>query len=68
MKIRVAYVDSERQFWEQLDVAEDCTVQRAIEIASPHAVDVSSGVESAPGRKDPAKVREFIRRAKENAT
>jgi phosphoribosylanthranilate isomerase len=43
-------------------------VRRAIEIASPHAVDVSSGVESAPGRKDPAKVREFIRRAKENAT
>ncbi|RJP72783.1 MAG: phosphoribosylanthranilate isomerase [Candidatus Abyssobacteria bacterium SURF_17] len=39
-------------------------VMRAIEIASPHAVDVSSGVEASPGKKDPGKVREFIRRAK----
>ncbi len=43
-------------------------VAEAIRIASPQAVDVSSGVESEPGRKDPDKVREFIRRAKGNAT
>jgi phosphoribosylanthranilate isomerase len=43
-------------------------VERAIEVAAPDAVDVSSGVESAPGRKDAAKVREFIRRAKRYAT
>lgn len=40
-------------------------VQAAIRLASPQAVDVSSGVESAPGKKNPEKVREFIRRAKE---
>ena len=40
-------------------------VETAISIASPQAVDVSSGVESAPGHKDPDKVREFIRRVKE---
>lgn len=39
-------------------------VRRAVEEVAPFAVDVSSGVESAPGRKDAAKVREFIRQAK----
>ena len=39
-------------------------VRLAVESVDPYAVDVSSGVESAPGRKDHAKVREFIRRAK----
>ena len=35
-------------------------VARAIAAARPAAVDVSSGVESAPGRKDIAKVSAFI--------
>jgi phosphoribosylanthranilate isomerase len=30
----------------------------------PFAVDVASGVEESPGRKDHAKIEEFIRRAK----
>lgn len=40
-------------------------VRDAIQQVNPWGVDVSSGVERAPGRKDHAKVREFIRRAKE---
>lgn len=32
----------------------------AIRVARPFAVDVSSGVESRPGRKDHAKLREFV--------
>jgi phosphoribosylanthranilate isomerase len=36
-------------------------VADAVRILRPHAVDVSSGVESAPGRKDPQAVREFVR-------
>jgi indole-3-glycerol phosphate synthase len=35
-------------------------VARALTAVRPDAVDVSSGVESAPGRKDPAKVRAFV--------
>ncbi len=33
----------------------------------PAGVDVDSGVEAAPGRKDPLKLRDFIQRAKEAA-
>jgi len=35
-------------------------VAEAIAAASPDAVDVSSGVEASPGRKDLSKVREFL--------
>jgi phosphoribosylanthranilate isomerase len=39
-------------------------VAEAISALRPWGVDAVSGVEAAPGRKDPAKVREFIRRAR----
>jgi len=40
-------------------------VKAAIEIVKPFAVDVSTGVESSPGKKDRTKVFQFIKNAKE---
>lgn len=40
------------------------TVRQAIETARPYAVDVSSGVEAEPGKKDHDKIRAFLEAAK----
>jgi phosphoribosylanthranilate isomerase len=39
-------------------------VAEAIAAVRPFGVDVSSGVEASPGIKDPAKIHEFVRRAR----
>jgi phosphoribosylanthranilate isomerase len=39
-------------------------VGEAIAVARPYAVDTASGTEAAPGRKDEAKLRAFLRAAR----
>ena len=41
-------------------------VREAIGTVRPYAVDVASGIEAEPGRKDPAKLRAFIEAVKES--
>jgi phosphoribosylanthranilate isomerase len=43
-------------------------VSEAIRLVRPYAVDVASGVESSPGRKDPGKLRRFIDAVRETAS
>ena len=40
-------------------------IRKAIETVRPQAVDINSGVEISPGKKDPRKITEIIRMVRE---
>ncbi len=42
-------------------------VAEAVHIVRPYGVDVASGVEKSPGRKEPDKMKRFIENAREAA-
>lgn len=52
-----------RPFWLAGGLSSD-NVGRAIAAVRPDGVDVASGVEAAPGRKDPEQVKAFVRAAR----
>jgi phosphoribosylanthranilate isomerase len=43
----------------------DDNIREAIRVVSPHAVDLNSGVEHSPGKKDPVKVKNIIQMIRE---